>query len=291
MRRITLDLDILHSFVTGLELGSFARASEQVGRTQSAVSGQLRRLEAQFGRPLLRRQGRGLVLTEAGEILLGYAKRLLELNDEAVAAIRGADLEGWVRLGLPQDFAELWLPEMLGRFARAHPRLRVEVRAEGSGVLLERLDRGLLDLALVWGGQDRTAPIAEVPVAWLGPAEGALGWQAGTPVPLVAFEPPCQFRNAAVAALEAAGMSWRLAFSSPSLAGLRAAVAAGLGVTPRSALGLGHGVRALAPGEAGLPPLTAVPLTLVEGAEPAPAVALLARILRETLEVGLSAPG
>jgi DNA-binding transcriptional LysR family regulator len=124
--RTNLDMDVLRTFVTGFELGSFARAADRLGRSQSAVSTQLRKLEEQIGLPLVQKSGRGLALTTAGERLLSYAKRLLELNDEAVDTIRGSDLEGWVRLGLPQDFADTFLPAVLGRFSRAHPRVRVQ---------------------------------------------------------------------------------------------------------------------------------------------------------------------
>src|SRR5690242_11497870 len=112
---LNLDLDVLRTFVTGLDLGSYAKAAERLGRSQSAISLQLRKLEEQTGQTLLRKRGRGLALTEPGEIMLGYARRLLEVNDEALAALKGASLQGTVRLGLPQDFAESWLPDVLGR--------------------------------------------------------------------------------------------------------------------------------------------------------------------------------
>jgi DNA-binding transcriptional LysR family regulator len=148
--RTNLDMDVLRTFVTGFELGSFARAAERLGRSQSAVSTQLRKLEEQVGQPLVQKSGRGLALTTAGEGLLSYAKRLLELNDEAVDSIRDADVEGWVRLGLPQDFAEGWLPAVLNRFSRAHPKVRVEVQVDRSVPLIEKTVRGKLDIALVW---------------------------------------------------------------------------------------------------------------------------------------------
>ncbi|RUX14360.1 LysR family transcriptional regulator, partial [Mesorhizobium sp. M2A.F.Ca.ET.042.01.1.1] len=100
MRRVTFDLDVLRTFVTGMELGSFAKAAERLGRSTSAVSAQLKKLEEQADTPIFRKAGRGLALTEAGETMLGYARRLIELNDEAAAAIRDVELEGWVRLGL-----------------------------------------------------------------------------------------------------------------------------------------------------------------------------------------------
>src|SRR5215468_8536636 len=103
-----LDMDVLRTLATAMELGSFARAAERLGRTQSAVSLQMRRLEAQLGETLLRKQGRGLALTDAGDVVLGYARRILELNDEAVAAARGISVEGSVRFGVPQDFGDAW---------------------------------------------------------------------------------------------------------------------------------------------------------------------------------------
>src|SRR5262249_42036725 len=130
-----LDLDVLRTFVTGLDLGSFAKAAERLGRSQSAISLQLRRLEETTGQTLLRKHGRGLALTHEGEIMLGYARRLLELNDEAVAALKKPSLEGHVRLGLPPDFAETWLPDVLGRFARAHPNVQVEARVDNNKAL------------------------------------------------------------------------------------------------------------------------------------------------------------
>ena len=291
MSRTNLDIDVLRSFAAGVELGSFAQASARVGRSQSAVSAQLRKLEEQVGLPLLRKQGRGLVLTDAGETMLSYARRLLDLNDEAVAAVRGAEVEGWVRLGLPQDFAELWLPEVLGRFARQHPRVRVEVRAERNSELLGRIGTGKLDLALAWGEPDgaHAERLAELPIEWIGPVGRELPWRSGEPVPLVAFEAPCRFRTVGVAALDQAGIPWRLAFTSPGLAGLWAAVAAGLGVGVRTRAGLPGSVHALSPAEAGLPALPRIALSLhAADAEPSPAVALLASSLRETLAGGLA---
>jgi len=131
---------------------------------------------------------------------------------------------------------------------------------------------------------------ADLPIGWIVPSHQALPWPNGDPVPLVAFEPPCRFRSLAVDALDAAGSPWRIPFSSPSLAGLRAAVAAGLGVTPRTGAGLTGDLRLLDPGEAGLPTLPPVALSLLHAsADPPPAVAMLSAILRETLSHGLAA--
>ena len=151
MQLTNLDMDVLRSFVTGTELGSFAKAADRLGRSQSAISLQLKKLEEQVGEVLLRKDGRGLALTASGEIMLSYARRLLELNDEALAATRGVAVEGWVRLGLVQDFAESWLPLLLGRFARAHPQIRVDVQVDRGVNLAMAVEKGELDLALCWG--------------------------------------------------------------------------------------------------------------------------------------------
>ena len=152
MSLLNFDIAFLRSYVAGIDLGSFARAADKVGRSTSAVSAQLKKLEEQAGMPLFRKDGRGLALTPAGEVLLGYARRLLELNDEAAVALRGAELEGWIRLGLQEDFGEALLPDVLGRFARAHPKVRIEAHVARNTALMEGLAMGQLDLALLWGG-------------------------------------------------------------------------------------------------------------------------------------------
>jgi DNA-binding transcriptional LysR family regulator len=285
--RINLDMDVLRTFAAGIELGSFSRAAERLGRSPSAISEQLKKLEQQAGKPLLRKEGRGLGLTPAGEALLGYARRILELNDEAVSAVRGTDVEGWVKIGMPQDFAETWLPDVLGQFKRAHPRVQVEARVERRAELVPLILAGQLDLALVWGepaGSPYVTELRQLPMVWIGPASPhAAIREERDPLPLVVFERPCAFREAGTTALDAAGLPWRVSFTSPSLSGLWAAAAAGLGFTLRTPIGLPAGV-AVAGEEAGLPPLPDIRLSLhrAEG-ELAPAAARLAGIIIETL--------
>lgn len=184
MSQTTFDLAVLRSFVAGMDLGSFAKTADRVGRSTSAVSAQIHKLEEQAGTPLFRKFGRELVLTDADEVMLNYARRLVELNDEAAVAVRGVDLEGWIRLGLQEDFGEIVLPDVLGRFARAHPKVRIEARVARSTELLERIGNGQLDLALVWGAagipDDSPAsnlpkPIAEPPMRWI--ASSTVLWQ------------------------------------------------------------------------------------------------------------------
>lgn len=285
MRLTNLDMDLLRTLATAMDLGGFARAANRLGRSQSAVSLQMRKLEQQLGVPLLRKQGRGLALTEAGDVVLTYARRILALNDETVAAVHGLDLAGSVRLGLPQDFAETWLPDALGRFSRAHPQIRIEARVDRNAALLDDLAGGRLDLALLWGEEKLPGAelLARLPIHWIG--RGDVAFPAEAPLPLIVFAPPCAFRAAGIAALDGIGRSWRLAFTSPALAGLWAAASAGLGVTIRTRVGMPATVRLLD----GLPPLPDIALTLHQAAGGSPAVARLKEILVQTLTDSLGA--
>jgi DNA-binding transcriptional LysR family regulator len=288
MRRINFDLDVLRSFVTGVELGSFSQAADRLGRSTSAVSAQLKKLEEQVGVPVLRKSGRGLALTPTGEMLLAYARRLLELNDEAAAAVRGVDLEGWVRIGLQEDFGENLLTRILGDFARAHPRVRIETRVARNAELLELIRTGKLDLALAWDsgqGTPYSESLGQLPMLWIGPAAEKMPSLAeGEPVPLVVFDAPCLMRSAATAALDRANISWRIAFTSSSLSGIWAAVGAGLGVTVRTRAGLLESLRILD----GLPALPSVGLVLHRAeAEPAQVVQRLSEIVSASLDIGI----
>jgi DNA-binding transcriptional LysR family regulator len=267
MRLINFDMDALRSFVAGMDAGSFARAADRLGRSTSAVSAQLKKLEEQAGVALVRKSGRGLTLTDGGEILLSYARRLLNLNDEAVSAVRGVELEGWIRLGLQEDFGETVLPQVLGRFARGHPKVRIEGRIARNSELTEKVASGHLDLALAWedGAASAAAErIAVLPLCWLAASEGEFLWRAdsGEPLPLAALEAPCLLRTIACEHLDRQGIAWRVAFVSPSLAGLWAATAAGLGIALRTPVGRPQPVRVLDPASHGLPELRSLGLLL-----------------------------
>ncbi|CAI0717516.1 HTH-type transcriptional regulator YofA [Serratia entomophila] len=288
MGRITFDLEDLRSYVTGIELGSFAKAAERLGRSTSAVSAHLKKLEQQAGAPILRKVGRGMVMTEAGETLLGYARRLLELNDEAAAAVRGLDLQGMVRLGLQEDFGETFLPQVLGSFARANPKVRIEARIARNAELIEWVLKGQLDLSLAWNGGLSTPfhqALGERQLHWIASANADLtAWQnGGDPLPLVMFDAPCLMRSAAIQALDRAGIPWRIAFTSRSLNGVWAAVSAGLGVTVRTDAGLPPGLVALAPGV--MPALGRLGVVLHRAEDsPSAAIQRLAQIVIERIE-------
>ncbi|MEO8732203.1 MAG: LysR substrate-binding domain-containing protein [Rhodoferax sp.] len=305
MGQITYDIDMLRSFSTGIALGSYARAADRLGRSTSAVSAQLKKLESQSGTPLLRKSGRGLELTDAGETLLAYAHRLLALNDEAVAAVRGTDLQGRVRLGLQEDLGEAVLPEALGRFARAHPKVRIEACVATSAVLREKLALGQLDLAMFWdvgldGAAPHTTSVLRLPLQWIGPADlaalDAPWWQQlqklqrgaqslQETLPLVVVDAPCPLREIVTTTLERAGMPWRYVFTSSSLAALWAATSAGLGLCVRTQFGLPGHVRTIERAGTVLPALPQITLALRSASsEPEPPVQRLAELLTESVQ-------
>jgi DNA-binding transcriptional LysR family regulator len=283
MQLANLDMDVLRTLAVAMDLGGFSKAAERLGRSQSAVSLQMRRLEERVGRPLFRREGRGLALTDVGDVVLSYARQILELNDQAVAAARGIAIGGSVRFGVPQDFGDSWLPGVLARFSRAHPSVLIEVRVDRANKLVERIAEGGLDLALMWGNPPvaNTVTVQRLPMVWIGLKGYAV--PRGDTVPLALFESPCVFRQPGVEALERTHRPWRLAFTTPSLSGLWAAAAAGLGVTVRTPLGLPSPLAVLGK-SSGLPKLPQIALSLYTAQpEPPQAVARLREILIEEL--------
>ncbi|MES2054527.1 MAG: LysR substrate-binding domain-containing protein [Pseudomonadota bacterium] len=296
MQSPNLDMDVLRTLVLAEQLGGFVHAAGRIGRSQSAVSQQIRKIEEQVGQTLFRKQGRGLVATAAGETLLAYARRILELNDEALVAINGLTAGGTVRLGLPGDFADSWLPAVLGRFNRALPTARLEAVVDRNRALIERLDRGELDLVLAinQGNRPDALVLERLPAIWIGPAPGRLAWNAGEPLPLVLSDPPCFFRQRALATLEEAGIAWRVVLTSPSVQGIWAAVEAGLGVTLRIAVGIPATLRRIGTVDR-VPDPTGDPFTLSlhdGGRSLTPAARQLHDFIGEavTTKLGVSAP-
>lgn len=277
------DIDALRAMVVGTELGSFSRAAARLGRSQSAISMQLKKLERQAGRPLFHRDGRGLAPTEAGEALLAYARRIVALNDEAAAALGATAEAASVRLGLPQDLFEDVMPDAVRRFAEARPGVHVEVRAGRNAALEGELRAGRLDVAVTFWEPGTAGPgtrLAALPCLWLGARDGA---PPGTPLPLVMFDHPCLFRQAALRALDGAGLRWRLSLTTPSLPGVWGALRAGHGLSVRTAHALPDGIAAIGP-ELGLPALPEIQLRLLAAAEPSPAAAALRDVVGRVVD-------
>lgn len=229
------DFDLLRTFVAVVDSSGFTRAGERIGRTQAAVSLQMKKLEQGLGKPLFERTGRELLLTADGEVLLTYARQLLHLAEEARSRIMEPETEGMVRVGTPEDFATVYLPDVLARFGRAHPRIALDVNCTFSFELLEGFSKGQYDLVLI--KREPLGPAGGVPV-W----RDVLVWVCGEPllfdrehpVPLVLAPAPDVYRKRALAGLQAAKRSFRVVYTSLSSEGLQAAVRAGLGVTVMS---------------------------------------------------------
>lgn len=277
-----LDLELLRTFVLAVDLGSFARAAEQVSRSQSAVSLQMQRLEEQTGHQLFVRQGRSWELTASGELLSGYARQLLRLNDQAIEALSARQLAGVVRLGMLTDFSEGGLPQVLARFTEQHPRVQMEITIDKQVVLQQKLQSGKLDVIVCVGAQlpEGAIPIGKVPLRWIGNKTVA----QQSPLPLLLFEPPCLFRAAGLSALEKSGMAWRPVLTASNVAGMWAAARAGLGITIRTQIGLPPDCKPL-PAASGLPvlPQIFVYLLTAQRKKTAASVLRLTEIVQETL--------
>lgn len=260
-----LDTDQLRSFVSIVDTGSFTRAAERVNKTQSAVSMHIRRLEEQLGRPLFAKNGRGVKLTDDGEKLVDYARQMLQLEAAAFASVSNKALAGRIRLGIPDDYAESFLPDILTRFIRRHPLVEVSVICESSLQLHERVTARDLDLAIVTECADLKGAeiLREEPLRWAVGATSRI--HEARPLPLALSGPACAWRRNAVAALEAAGIPWRQVVVSANQAAISAVVQAGIAVTvfPESALRTGQ---RLIDGREGLPPLGPNRIGLLEGA-------------------------
>lgn len=228
----TLDLGLLRCFVTIAETGSFTRAGDRLGRTQSTISLQVKRLEVQIGRAVFARTPRSLSLTPEGERLLGPARQLLRLNDAAIAELFEPDMTGRVRIGVPEDFATAHLPAVLSGFAKAHPLVELEVTCDLTLNLLDKFHEGAFDLVLVKrepSAQLEGVRVWREPLVWVARDQLAVAGQST--VPLVVSPEPCVYRKRAIDALEAVGRKWRVTYTSTSLAGSQSAVNEGLGIT------------------------------------------------------------
>ncbi len=278
-----LEIDLLRAFVTVVDTGGFTRAASLLGRTQPAISLQIRRLEDRLRSPLFLRGGKGVGLTTEGAALLPQARRLLRLNDEILSTLGEGDLEGEVRFGAPEDIATIHLPAILGAFARSHPRIKLSVTCDYTANLLDQLSRGLLDLALIKRepvGPELGVRVWREPLIWVA-LDPSLA--EARPLPLIIAPAPDIYRKRALAALQALDLPFRAAFTSPSLAGQMAALRAGLGVgvlpaamAPRDLVVIGDP----------LPPLSDSEIALVSARNAGGPAGLLAQEVLRALERG-----
>ncbi len=279
-----LDADQLKTFVAIADAGSFTRAAEIVHKTQSAVSMQMKRLEERVGRPLFARDGRQAKLTEDGERLLDYARRIVRLNLEAVTSFSEADLKGRVRLGVPDDYADRYLPEIMARFARSNPRAEVTIICEPTPMLVERIEAGDLDLAVVTHVASHKASqiIRLEPLFWVTSARHDV--HAEDPIPLALGCPTCNWRRAAVEGLEGQGRRFRVLYSSWNSNAVGAAVLAGLAVSVLPESAIRSGMRVLGAND-GFPPLPTVRIGLMKNlVEPSELTDALAGHIAQSLD-------
>ena len=222
-------IDWLRAFVAVVDAGSLSGAAPLVHRSQSAVSMQIKKLEAALGRPVLLRGPRHLEVTPAGAELLSYARRVLDLQAEAHAALFGPKLAGRVRLGVPDDYASAYLTPVLRSFAHRYQGVEIELTCEQSTSLIPRITRGELDLALV--SQDKPQRgrfLFDEPLVWVGSPQFEV-WRRD-PLPIAVYESTSMARQATLAALGTRRRGYHLVYHSPSLAGQLAAVESGLAV-------------------------------------------------------------
>jgi len=267
-----IDVDQLRTFIAIVETGSFTKAAEVVHKTQSAVSMQMKRLEERVSRPVFARDGRASKLTEDGERLLDYARRIVKLNVEALAAFDDAELTGRVRLGVPDDYADRYLPEIMARFSRAYPSVELTVVCEPSVALFEHIDGNELDLAIVTDcDSSRTSEsFRRERLLWV--TSNRHPTHAEQPLPLALGRPSCSWRRTAIAALDGIGRPYRVLYSSANAGAVAAAVLAGLAVSVFPESGLRPGMRVLNPAE-GFPELPACRIGLVRNPHESSALA------------------
>ncbi len=278
-----LDVDLLKTFLAIADTGSFTKAADEVHKTQSAISMQMKRLEELLGVPLFAKDGRMSRFTPDGERLVDYARRIVSFNDEVVSAFTKPELTGTIRFGTPDDYAERFLPEILARFARTHPLITVDVDCLGSGELFTRVKRSEIDLALVTHGCDIVTeePVRREQLVWVTSMRHCA--HMAEVVPLAVSHAGCEWRSKVIKALDKQGRKYRVAYSTPNSNAVNAAVMQGLAVGAMPELCVRHGMRILTEKD-GFPSLGSFDIGLVrKPGKSNKAIDALARHVSESL--------
>ncbi|GLK85997.1 LysR substrate-binding domain-containing protein [Ancylobacter defluvii] len=280
-----LDTESLGMLIAVVDNGGFTAAAERVGRTQSAVSARIAQLEENLGVRLLERSRRGIALTETGERLVAHARRMLAFESEALADLKGGTPEGSVRLGMPDDYVDAYFTPVISRFAAAYPRVEISIRCDLSKTLEPEVERGQIDVALFT--RDLSRPTGELlkreKLLWLA-ARGHRP-ERQDPLPLALFPTGCRARPHIAAALDDAGLRWRVACTSSSQGGIYSAVETGLCLTAMAECAAPPEWRRLGASE-GLPPLPDLEIGMLLS----PNASTAARRLADTLRTALAAP-
>lgn len=276
------DLDLLRTLIAIAETGSFSAAAALVGRTPSAISMQVKKMEEITGRALFLRDSRSVSLTPDGGFLLGHARRMIAMNAEALAHFAAPQLRGVVRLGSIDDVAERFLPGLLRRFAESHPGIAVDVTVDGSVQMAKMYREQRLDIALLtyrgdFEGDDEAEAVYRERLVWAVCKGGVAARQ--TPLPVSVWEDGCFWRKVGLDGLDALGRPWRIAFESAHIAAQRAAIRADLAVAPLAVSSLGGDI-VEASEDLGLPPLPHYSIAMMARLENDPVVAAAADHLR-----------
>lgn len=285
-----IDTSLLRTFVTLAQTRSFTKTAEMVGRSQSAVSMQISKLEDLLDTKLFERDKRNVMATPDGEKLLGYAQQIVGLSDSLIGRFREPDIEGEIRFGSPEDFATYHLPDILASFAQSHPRVALNVNCELTLSLIKGFEKNKYDLIVIKQEPDQiykgAQPLWRERLVWVGPprtdktAPFKEIMDKKSPLPLVLSPSPCVYRARATQALDKSGVEWKVAYTSPSVAGAVAAVKAGLGyaVLPRKMV-----PQSLVPFETeqGWPTLQDAEICLLARDEHKPAIAALSDYIRK----------
>jgi DNA-binding transcriptional LysR family regulator len=274
---VNLPTELLRSFVAIVDAGSMSRAADDVAITQSALSLQMKRLADLVQAPIFNRHHRGMLLTSTGKALLGYSRAMLDLNDRAVASISGETLEGPIRIGMIQDFADNLLSDVLLRIMKINPGAALQIKIGNSAELTGQVCAGLLDIALCLAGCDERAAVTTAQMKWLGSANLLLEDR----LPIAVIDKPCVFRDAALASLEASGRAYRIILETASISVLRTAVYGGVALTCRTEAFLGGKLEELADLQL---PLPRVSYCVHTATNPNPFVDRLAQSMRNALQ-------
>lgn len=255
---INFQTDLLRTFVSIIDLGAYTKAGDVLGRTQPAISLQMRRLEELVGAPLIKQVGRSLMLTSEGEMLLSYAREMLRLNDEAASYFNRGKLTGVLRVGLPNDYAVAFLQGVITEYTRRHPEISLEICCGLSADILDRLRADELDLTIAMVNGERAQYLSrswiERPI-WAASESLRLDLMAG--LPLAAHPEGCSYRARMIQALTAVQLRWRIAYTGPGISGLQNAVINGLGISALTRYTMLPGMRVLDEKD-GLPPLAEI---------------------------------
>ncbi|MER8393850.1 LysR substrate-binding domain-containing protein [Mesorhizobium sp. M0904] len=243
--RPNLDSDLLRTFVAVADSGNFTKAAERAGRTQSAVSMQMKKLEGMIGDSLFERGSRGVALTRRGGELIANARRIVSLLDETAASMVAAPLGGPVRIGIPEEYGHAILSRALGAFAKRHPQVDITVRYAHSGAQIAALAAGELDLAVVFEWQDLSGGevLMHDPTVWV--TSELHHMHEERPVPIALYNRAGWCKDFAIKSLEQRDLAYRVAYTSDTNGGLRLAVTSGLAIAPISRSNIPAGCREL----------------------------------------------